>query len=134
MLALHVKQSLHHCPAICSLSCAADGKLVSGITLVSAFEKLLELGAEVIGVNCVNGPDATLELCRQIPGVQSAYPNAGLPEKRADGGFGYRTTPEEFAGAAVALTQCGARLIGGCCGIGPAHIKAMTLAFENAGL
>ncbi len=57
-------------------------------------------------------------------------PSAGLPENR-DGALVYRTTPEEFAQSGLALADLGVRLIGGCCGIGPRHIKAFAAALES---
>ena len=125
-LALYVKQSLHNCPTVCSLACTPDGKLPSGTTLGAALERLRELGADLTGINCVNGPEAMLRLCGKTPSIRSAFPNAGLPDKLADGNFHYRTSPEEFAGAATGIARSGVRLIGGCCGIGPRHIAAMT--------
>jgi homocysteine S-methyltransferase len=131
-LAFYVKQSLHHCPVICSMACAPDGVLPGGDPLDTALGKLRDLGADLTGVNCVNGMNAALRLCTETPGIQSAFPNAGLPERRADGGFLYHTTPEEFAGAATSIARSGVRLIGGCCGIGPRHIAAMTSALKPA--
>jgi methionine synthase I (cobalamin-dependent)/5,10-methylenetetrahydrofolate reductase len=131
-LALHVKQSLHHCPAICSLACTEEGRLPSGLLLVEAFEKLRALDADIVGVNCLNGPHAMIRLFEQIPTDEpvSAYPNAGYP-KYHDGRFLYYTTPEYFALAARDLAGQGARLIGGCCGIGPKHIAAMVEAIKD---
>src|SRR5439155_22573561 len=48
-LALHVKQSLHHCPAVCSIACSEEGRLPSGLLLSEAFAKLRELDADIIG-------------------------------------------------------------------------------------
>ncbi len=101
-LALYVKQSLHHCPVVCSL---AGG----------AADKARLPGADILGFNCV-GVDAMLQLFEKNAGFVSAFPNAGYPAT---------TTPEEFARGARELVSHGARLVGGCCGIGPRHIAAM---------
>jgi len=132
LLALYVKQSLHHLPAICSLSCSEEGRLPSGMTLLDAFAKLREQDADILGVNCLNGPQAMLRLFEKIPaeGFLSAFPNAGLP-KYHEGHFLYYTTPDYFAKSAVELAKQGARLIGGCCGIGPQHIAAMSAALKG---
>ena len=130
-LALYVKQSLHHCPVVCSLACAPDGRFSTGVTLGEALKKLRDLGADLVGVNCVNGLQAMLALCRATPGIESAFPNAGLPEKQADGRYIYSTSPDAFARGAMELAQAGVRLIGGCCGIGPLHIEAMTGALKK---
>ena len=120
LIALHVKQSLHHCPAVCSMSCSEEGRLPSGMPLVEAFGKLRAADAEIVGANCLNGPQAMLRLFQHLPieGLLSAFPNAGYP-KYHDGRYLYFTSPEYFANAARGLAAQGARLIGGCCGIGP---------------
>jgi homocysteine S-methyltransferase len=123
-LALYVKQSLHHCPAICSLATSDDGFLPSGASLGDALNQLQDLGADLIGVNCVNGPETALHLCGQFPGIHSAYPSAGLPHAK-NGRLVYDIAPDSFARAVSGLAQLGVRLIGGCCGTGPAHIAAM---------
>jgi methionine synthase / methylenetetrahydrofolate reductase(NADPH) len=118
LLALYVKQSLHHCPAICSLA--------SAIALGGAFEKMREKDADVVGVNCVDGA-AMLRLLDEMaaPEIFSAFPSAGIPRK-IDGRLEYDLTPDDFAKNARSLAEQGARLIGGCCGTTPEHIAAMT--------
>lgn len=130
-LALHVKQSLHHCPAICSMACSEEGRLPSGVLLADAFARLRGEGADIVGANCLNGPQAMLRLFQHLPAGEllSAFPNAGYP-KYHDGRYLYYTTPEYFAESARGLAGEGARLIGGCCGIGPAHIAAMSAALK----
>jgi homocysteine S-methyltransferase len=73
-----------------------------------------------------------LRLFQRLPieGLLSAYPNAGDP-KYHDGRYVYFTSPEDFANAARGLAGAGARLIGGCCGIGPQHIAAMVEALKE---
>ena len=131
LIALEVKQSLHHCPVVASLACGDEGRLPNGAALSPAFERLRMAGADVVGVNCVNGPRAMLRLFEKIPveGLFSAFPNAGYPEYH-EGRFLYFTTPDYFAKCAVALAEKGVRLIGGCCGTGPRHIAAMVKALK----
>ena len=50
------------CLTICSFACAPEGRLCSGMLLVDAFASLQEIGADVVGVNCVNGPDGMVQL------------------------------------------------------------------------
>lgn len=132
LLALHVKQSLHHCPAVCSMACNEEGRLPSGTPVVDAFAQLREAGADVVGANCLNGPQAMQRLFRRVPaeGLLSAYPNAGYP-KYHDGRYLYYTTPEYFAQSARGLAEEGAKLIGGCCGIGPQHIAVMVQTLKE---
>ena len=132
LIALDVKQSLHHCPAICSMACSEEGRLPDGMPLPVAFDRLREAGADVLGANCLNGPQAMLRLFQRLPiqGLLSAFPNAGYP-KYHDGRYLYFTSAEYFANMARGLAAEGARLIGGCCGIGPAHIAAMVEALKG---
>jgi methionine synthase / methylenetetrahydrofolate reductase(NADPH) len=132
LLALHVKQSLHHCPAICSMACNEEGRLPNGMPLTDAFEKLRAADADIVGANCLNGPQAMLRLFQRLPiqGLLSAFPNAGYP-KYHDGRYLYFTSPEYFANSARGLVAEGARLVGGCCGIGPQHIAAMVEALKD---
>lgn len=118
--------------AICSFACAPEGRLFSGMLLVDAFAKLRELKAEIVGVNCMNGPHGTLQLLQRVPAeyVLSAYPNAGNP-KYHEGRFIYHTAPDYFAQAAREMVAEGARLIGGCCGTNPKHIAAIAAAIAN---
>ena len=129
LLAIYVKQSLHHCPVIASLACSSDGRLPDGTPLTVAFEKLRAAEADIVGLNCVNGPETMLQLfercTRDVP--SAAFPNGGSPEA-SEGHLKYSVSPEAFARSAAALTQLGARLIGGCCGIGREHISAMVEA------
>jgi len=132
LLALNVKQSLHHCPVICSMACSEEGRLPNGLALSEAFEKLRAADADIVGANCLNGPQAMLKLFQRLPveGLLSAFPNAGYP-KYHEGRYLYFTSPEYFANAARTLAGEGARLIGGCCGIGPQHIAAMVEALKG---
>ena len=131
LIALEVKQTLHHCPVVASLACGDEGRLPDGAALSTALERLRAAGADVVGVNCVNGPRAMLRLLDKIPveGLFSAFPNAGYPEYH-EGRFLYFATPDYFAKCAVALAERGVRLIGGCCGTGPRHIAAMVEALK----
>lgn len=127
LTALNAKQSLHHCPVVAMLSIADPTQLSA------AFARLREAEADVVGVNCINTPQAALRLFEHVsdPGPLAAFPNAGLPETR-DGRLVYSTTPEDFVAAASGLIEKGVRLIGGCCGIGPRHIAAFAATLEEA--
>ena len=107
-LALRAKMELSKVPTICSLACEQEGRLPSGISLVDAFRKLTALGADIVGVNCLNGPQATVHLLECIPleFVISAYPNAGYP-KYHEGRFIYYTSPDYFAKMAREMPRKG---------------------------
>ncbi len=134
LLALEVKESLHALPALCSVACAEEGRLSSGLPVTEAFIKLRAAGAKIVGVNCLNGPHATLKLLEHVTVtpdlILSAYPNAGYP-RYYEGRFLYHTAPDYFAGVARDMVKQGARLVGGCCGTGPAQIAAMSAAIRD---
>ena len=131
-LALGAKMKLSKAPTICSLACESEGRLSSGLTLVEAFRKLTALGADVVGVNCLNGPQATVHLLERIPleFLLSAYPNAGYP-KYHEGRFIYYPAPDYFSKMAREMVAQGARLVGGCCGTTPRTIAAMAAALAG---
>jgi methionine synthase / methylenetetrahydrofolate reductase(NADPH) len=119
-------------PVICSMVCSEEGRLPSSLPIVQAFRELIRLGANVIGVNCVTGPNAMTRILRRIPleFPISAFPNAGYPRYQ-DGRFFYNAAPQYFADAAKEFVAQGAVLIGGCCGVGPDHIRAMAQAIAG---
>jgi methionine synthase I (cobalamin-dependent)/5,10-methylenetetrahydrofolate reductase len=133
-LALEVKKALNPGPVVCSMACAEEGRLPNGLPITEAMTQLRALGAEIVGVNCLNGPHSMLRLLEHIavaPGqILSAYPNAGYP-KFHEGRFLYYSAPDYFAKAARDMVSQGARLVGGCCGIGPAQVAAMAAAVRD---
>ena len=90
-------------------------------------ELLKEWGqADVIGVNCGDGPSGIYEMAERMraPGLPlAAMPNAGIP-RRVDGRFVYMANREYFGVYANRLLKLGVRLVGGCCGTTPDHISA----------
>jgi len=81
---------------------------------------------DVIGLNCSVGPKATLETIEQMMAISSkpmsAMPNAGLP-MRVEGRNIYLCSPEYMAQYARRMLWAGVKIIGGCCGTTPDHIK-----------
>ena len=81
---------------------------------------------DVIGLNCSVGPKATLETIERMMQYSSkpmsAMPNAGLPT-RVEGRNMYLCSPEYMAQYARRMLWAGVRIIGGCCGTTPEHIK-----------
>jgi methionine synthase / methylenetetrahydrofolate reductase(NADPH) len=119
-------------PVICSMVSSEEGRLPSSLPVVQAFRELTRLGANLVGVNCVTGPYAMLQILRRIPAdfLISAFPNAGYPRYH-DGRFLYNLSPVYFGEAAKEFVEHGARLVGGCCGVGPEHIHEMSKAIAG---
>lgn len=129
LTALTAAKKLSGVPVICSMVCSEEGRLISGQSIVDAFRKLTAAGADVVGLNCLTGPHAMLRVLEKIPleFQLSAFPNAGHPLYH-EGQYLYGLSPEYFATAGREFVVQGARLIGGCCGVGPEHIAALSKA------
>ena len=113
-------------------ACEPEGRLQSGMPLVDAFARSRELGASIVGANCLNGPRAMVQLFEKLPAgdLLAAYPNAGYP-RYTEGRYVYPTAPDYFANAVREMVEQGARLVGGCCGTTPAHIAAVARAIVD---
>jgi len=104
-----------------------------GSSIESAAAEMEKAGASIIGSNCGTGAEIMIGIAREfrkftkLPvAIQS---NAGLPVA-SDQGLVYPETPEFVAGKAVELLQLGVQIIGGCCGTGPEHIRAIRKAVD----
>ncbi len=116
-------------PLIAQMTYGLDGKTLYGHTPMLAVRALKSAGADVVGLNCGVGPQPILEMLESITAAAdgtpvSAMPNAGLPQF-VEGRFLYLASPAYFADFAARAVGLGVRLIGGCCGTTPAHVKAM---------
>ncbi|HJR62802.1 MAG TPA: bifunctional homocysteine S-methyltransferase/methylenetetrahydrofolate reductase [Gemmatimonadaceae bacterium] len=115
-------------PLIAQVTIGPDGRTPFGATPEDAARALDEWGADIVGLNCSVGPQAILEAIERMIGVTqrklSAQPNAGMP-RDVGGRTMYMASPEYMATYARHLIQAGAKVIGGCCGTTPEHIKAM---------
>ena len=121
-------RSISDLPIIAQMTIGTDGRTHYG-TEPAVFGPLLEeMGADVIGVNCSVGPHGVLEAVEQLAAVTrrpiSAQPNAGLPRDVGDRKI-YMASPEYMGNYAKRIVEAGARLVGGCCGTTPEHIKAI---------
>jgi len=115
-------------PKLTSVSFSSpNGRTMMGVDGARAAEKMMELGADVIGANCGHLEGLKIgirEILRLTDRPVMVEPNAGLPvlvgtETRFAG------TPEQAAAFAKEMLDLGVRLIGGCCGNTPEHIRAM---------
>ena len=134
LLAIEVIRPLTSLPLITQLATLEVGRTRDGYSLTEAFAQLKTAGADIIGLNCRLGP---AEILRSFETVQapkdallSAFPNAGRLGM-TDGEYAYKSTAEYFGQSALRLREQGIRLIGGCCGTTPEHVKAMADALES---
>jgi len=111
----------------------SDFKTMMGAGPEAIVSELSLLGVDAIGFNCgMLKMEQYLQLTRKfaklLAGKNIAFlakPNGGKPEL-IDGRAVYKLLPQNFAEYADKIHKAGASLIGGCCGTGPEHIKAMT--------
>jgi methionine synthase I (cobalamin-dependent)/5,10-methylenetetrahydrofolate reductase len=102
------------------------GCLPSGANVETFSREMNTWPVDVIGVNCSVGPKTTFEVIEQLSRLSSkplsAMPNAGIPT-RVEGRNIYLCSPEYMAQYARRLLLAGVKIIGGCCGTTPEHIK-----------
>ena len=114
-------------PIVAQMTFADDGLTIMGDRVEDVATTLEALGVMVVGVNCTLGPRRTeavlRDLARHTRLPLSAQPNAGPPVRVGDH-FEYRAEPGYFAEAARRFVDCGASMVGGCCGTTPSHIAA----------
>src|SRR5438876_519361 len=124
--ALRAVQGLSDLPIIAQMTIGDDGLTHYGTGPETFAQQLTEWGADVIGVNCSVGPAGVLEAVEKMVKVTdrpiSGVPNAGLPRDVGDRKI-YLASPEYMASYARRMIEAGARLVGGCCGTTPEHIK-----------
>ena len=118
-------------PVVAQMTTEEDGSSLDG-TPPEEFTPALEAtGADVIGLNCSVGPAPLLESIERMAGVTrarlSVQPNAGKP-RDIEGRTIYLSSPEYMASYARRFIQKGVRLVGGCCGTTPEHIRQIKTA------
>ena len=127
--AIRAVRELSDIPIVAQMTILPDGNTSFGTTPEVFTARLDEWGADVIGLNCGVGPAIVLtaiEKMRDLTNKKlSAQPNAGLP-RDVQGRQFYMCSPEYMAKFAKRLIQAGVKLIGGCCGTTPAHIKLIS--------
>ncbi|MCI0340265.1 MAG: bifunctional homocysteine S-methyltransferase/methylenetetrahydrofolate reductase [Planctomycetales bacterium] len=115
-------------PIVAQVSVETDGSTREGVSPETVAERLAAAGVEALGVNCSAGPLAALEAAERMRRVTrlpvSILPNAGQP-RNVDGRNIYLASPEYLASCLRRAIRAGVRLVGGCCGTTPAHIRAI---------
>lgn len=133
-LALEQARRLTSLPLIAQVVVDDAGYTRDGRHITIGFRHLREAGAHVVGINCAKGPNGIITALREVPLedglILSAFPNAGLPAY-VEGRYIYLSTPEYFAESAHKLREQGVRLLGGCCGTTPEHVRAMANALAG---
>jgi homocysteine S-methyltransferase len=135
LLALDVARELG-LPAIAQLAFFEGGFTGDGLSAEQAAHRLESAAPVALGANCGAGPRELLQVLHRLAAVTdrplTAFPNAGFPQL-VDGRTFYLATPDYFAALGREMVAAGASLVGGCCGTGPEHVKALAEALRGHG-
>ncbi len=127
------KQAGKSRPVIVQVTIEKDlGTMLVGTEIGAALAALEPFPLFAFGMNCATGPEDMREQVRYLshnsPFPISVQPNAGIPDN-VNGQTVYPLTPEELARAHTEfVTEYGVQIVGGCCGTGPEHLKAVVEA------
>jgi 5-methyltetrahydrofolate--homocysteine methyltransferase len=132
LCAVHACRDVAKLPALASLSFRTTkkgGRTIMGNSAREAAVALAEAGVVAVGANCGDlSPDDTAIIVAIMKETVDlpilAQPNAGRP-KFVNGQTRFDMTPEEFAKGIGACLDAGAKLVGGCCGTSPDHIRCV---------
>jgi homocysteine S-methyltransferase len=118
-------------PIVAQMTTEENGDTLDGTPPELFAPELQRRGATIVGVNCAVGPAPMLETIERMETVTglplSAQPNAGKP-RDVEGRNIYLCSPEYMASYARRFVQHNVRLVGGCCGTTPEHIRQMKAA------
>src|SRR5205085_7215979 len=121
-------------PSVAQITTGEDGNSLDSVVPESFVPDLEARGADVVGVNCSVGPAAMLETLERMARVAhvklAAQPNAGKP-REIEGRNLYLCSPDYMASYARKFINAGVRLVGGCCGTTPDHIRAIKAAVRS---
>src|SRR5438309_155523 len=135
LLAVDAIRSFSGLPIVAQLTYSEEGTTHGDIRPSDAAAQLKSKNVQVIGANCTLGPQALLPILQELAAVDdsrtSGMPNAGFPKREGDRIVYPKSSPEYFALFAREAAALGVRILGGCCGTTPAHIRAMAEAVKS---
>jgi len=120
-------------PVLAYKTFVEDGETLAEGLPERAAREISAWGADLVGANCTVGPQRMVGIVEGMSaaaGPVAAFPNPGLPQL-VQGKVRYSRDVEHFAHYGVELAKAGARLIGGCCGTTPAHVRALSEALQD---
>ena len=132
--AIRAVRSLCQLPIVAQMTTEEDGNSLDGVAPETFVPDLEARGADVVGLNCSVGPAAMLEALERMARVAhvklAAQPNAGKP-REIEGRNLYLSSPDYMASYARRFINAGVRLVGGCCGTTPEHIRAIKVSVRS---
>jgi homocysteine S-methyltransferase len=135
LTAIDAIRSFSRLPVAAQMTYTEEGTAFGGGRPQDAWQKLKDKNIQVVGANCTIGPQSSLPILRELASCASlplsVMPNAGFPKRMGDRIVYPRSSPEYFALFAKEAAELGARIIGGCCGTTPEHIRAIAEATKQ---
>jgi methionine synthase / methylenetetrahydrofolate reductase(NADPH) len=133
--AIRAIRSFSKLPVIAQLTFSDEGLTLGGMTPGDVCERLKASEIQAIGANCTLGPQSLLPVVREFAASSrlplTAMPNAGFPKRLGDRVVYPRSAPEYFFAFAQEASKLGVRVLGGCCGTTPSHIRAIADAVKK---
>jgi homocysteine S-methyltransferase len=135
MLAIAAIRSFSGLPIVAQLTYSEEGTTYGDVRPFLAATLLKDKNVQVIGANCTLGPQSLLPILQELTNTGdirvSGMPNSGFTKKEGDRIVYPKSSPEYFASFARDAAAAGVRILGGCCGTTPAHIRAMADAVKS---
>jgi len=135
LLAIDAIRSFSGLPIVAQLTYSEEGTIFGDLRPGAVAALLKNKNVQIIGANCTLGPQSLLPILQELAGVDglriSGMPNAGFPKREGDRIVYPKSSPEYFALFAREAAALGVRILGGCCGTTPAHIRAMAEAVKS---
>ena len=140
MCALRACKDSFPLPVITSIAFATEtkgGRTIMGNSAEECAKKITDAGADVVGANCGDLDPAQMAVVVSVLRSATslpilAQPNAGKP-KLVDNQTVFEMAPVPFAAGIAKCLRAGARLVGGCCGTTPEHIRAVAALLNQEG-
>ena len=122
-------------PALATMTFDSGGRTMMGTSPAQAWAAASGLGLLAFGAHCSTGPAAMLPPIQAPPaageGALLAHPTAGPPETTHARPTVYGQSPESFGEYAPAFVAAGCKIVGGCCGSTPPHIRSIRAALQG---
>ena len=131
-----IKKTGKKVPIIANVTLDKYGKMLLGTNIQAAYTTVCDMGIDIFGMNCSTGPTEMTPSVRWLNEQDNhkllVVPNAGMPENQG-GRAVYKMTPEEMAKVLKDFLSefKQVRIIGGCCGTNPEHIKALRKVIDE---
>src|SRR5262245_30759362 len=134
-LAVEAIRSVTELPIVTQAVFTDDGVTFLGRSAAEVVRALRELPIQAVGANCSVGSSVLYDILEQMLPEAGALPvviqpNAGLPSRVGER-LMYLSSPAYMADYAARMIMAGARMVGGCCGTTPAHIRAMRQTLDR---